>query len=99
MLIITLQVTYSCMLFFFFFFKQKTAYEMLRSLVGSEMCIRDSHNATLFYTLPQISSTLKLGSPSRVTSTLRAHNNCSSAILRVVVTVWTIQLLDVDNGM
>ena len=27
-----------------FFFKQKTAYEMLRSLVGSEMCIRDSIN-------------------------------------------------------
>ncbi len=25
----------------FFFFKQKTAYEMLRSLVGSEICIRD----------------------------------------------------------
>mgnify|MGYP007068956879 CR=1 FL=1 len=24
-----------------FFFKQKTAYEMLRILVGSEMCIRD----------------------------------------------------------
>ena len=30
------------MLMYFFFFKQKTAYEMLRSLVGSEMCIRDS---------------------------------------------------------
>ena len=30
---------------FFFFFKQKTAYEMLRSLVGSEMCIRDSEQA------------------------------------------------------
>eukprot|EP00658_Telonema_sp_P-2_P030604 TRINITY_DN23084_c0_g1_i1.p1 TRINITY_DN23084_c0_g1~~TRINITY_DN23084_c0_g1_i1.p1 ORF type:complete len:135 (+),score=51.11 TRINITY_DN23084_c0_g1_i1:90-494(+) len=29
----------------FFFFKQKTAYEMLRSLVGSEMCIRDSNIA------------------------------------------------------
>eukprot|EP00658_Telonema_sp_P-2_P083428 TRINITY_DN9030_c0_g1_i1.p2 TRINITY_DN9030_c0_g1~~TRINITY_DN9030_c0_g1_i1.p2 ORF type:complete len:145 (-),score=43.14 TRINITY_DN9030_c0_g1_i1:219-653(-) len=29
------------MYFLFFFFKQKTAYEMLRSLVGSEMCIRD----------------------------------------------------------
>ena len=27
-----------------FFFKQKTAYEMLRSLVGSEMCIRDRGN-------------------------------------------------------
>ena len=25
-----------------FYCKQKTAYEMLRSLVGSEMCIRDS---------------------------------------------------------
>eukprot|EP00658_Telonema_sp_P-2_P077006 TRINITY_DN6865_c0_g1_i2.p1 TRINITY_DN6865_c0_g1~~TRINITY_DN6865_c0_g1_i2.p1 ORF type:complete len:103 (+),score=30.74 TRINITY_DN6865_c0_g1_i2:56-364(+) len=33
-----------CFLFFFFFFKQKTAYEMLRSLVGSEMCIRDSRH-------------------------------------------------------
>ena len=29
----------------FFFFKQKTAYEMLRSLVGSEMCIRDRYPA------------------------------------------------------
>src|SRR5665254_24179 len=31
---------------FFFFFKQKTAYEMLRSLVGSEMCIRDRREAS-----------------------------------------------------
>src|SRR5674536_367098 len=31
-----------CVVSLFFFFKQKTAYEMLRSLVGSEMCIRDS---------------------------------------------------------
>ena len=30
---------------YFFFFKQKTAYEMLRSLVGSEMCIRDRYNS------------------------------------------------------
>eukprot|EP01016_Furgasonia_blochmanni_P013607 TRINITY_DN16970_c0_g1_i1.p1 TRINITY_DN16970_c0_g1~~TRINITY_DN16970_c0_g1_i1.p1 ORF type:complete len:241 (+),score=46.63 TRINITY_DN16970_c0_g1_i1:47-724(+) len=27
----------------FFFFKQKTAYEIMPSLVGSEMCIRDRH--------------------------------------------------------
>ena len=27
--------------FCFFFFKQKTAYEIMPSLVGSEMCIRD----------------------------------------------------------
>src|SRR5450756_2747971 len=35
---------YSCCYFFFFlffFFKQKTAYEIMPSLVGSEMCIRD----------------------------------------------------------
>ena len=31
------------MICLFFFVKQKTAYEMLRSLVGSEMCIRDSY--------------------------------------------------------
>eukprot|EP00831_Metopus_contortus_P084159 TRINITY_DN9480_c0_g2_i1.p2 TRINITY_DN9480_c0_g2~~TRINITY_DN9480_c0_g2_i1.p2 ORF type:complete len:104 (+),score=42.20 TRINITY_DN9480_c0_g2_i1:132-443(+) len=31
------------MYFFFFFFKQKTAYEMQRGLVGSEMCIRDRY--------------------------------------------------------
>eukprot|EP00658_Telonema_sp_P-2_P028950 TRINITY_DN22086_c0_g1_i1.p1 TRINITY_DN22086_c0_g1~~TRINITY_DN22086_c0_g1_i1.p1 ORF type:complete len:124 (+),score=65.27 TRINITY_DN22086_c0_g1_i1:34-405(+) len=31
------------MILLFFFFKQKTAYEMLRSLVGSEMCIRDRY--------------------------------------------------------
>eukprot|EP00658_Telonema_sp_P-2_P066720 TRINITY_DN55687_c0_g2_i1.p1 TRINITY_DN55687_c0_g2~~TRINITY_DN55687_c0_g2_i1.p1 ORF type:complete len:171 (+),score=49.19 TRINITY_DN55687_c0_g2_i1:27-539(+) len=35
------------MLCVFFFFKQKTAYEMLRSLVGSEMCIRDRLNPVL----------------------------------------------------
>ena len=28
----------------FFFFKQKTAYEIRLSLVGSEMCIRDSRH-------------------------------------------------------
>eukprot|EP00831_Metopus_contortus_P064510 TRINITY_DN57734_c0_g1_i1.p1 TRINITY_DN57734_c0_g1~~TRINITY_DN57734_c0_g1_i1.p1 ORF type:complete len:512 (+),score=72.03 TRINITY_DN57734_c0_g1_i1:91-1626(+) len=30
---------------FFFFFKQKTAYEMQRGLVGSEMCIRDREDS------------------------------------------------------
>ena len=32
-----------------FFFKQKTAYEVLRSLVGSEMCIRDRRSKVLNY--------------------------------------------------
>src|SRR5450756_1232815 len=30
---------------FFFFFKQKTAYEIMPSLVGSEMCIRDRYHS------------------------------------------------------
>eukprot|EP00658_Telonema_sp_P-2_P029539 TRINITY_DN22463_c0_g1_i3.p1 TRINITY_DN22463_c0_g1~~TRINITY_DN22463_c0_g1_i3.p1 ORF type:complete len:146 (+),score=39.57 TRINITY_DN22463_c0_g1_i3:56-493(+) len=38
----SLITVYYMFIIFFFFFKQKTAYEMLRSLVGSEMCIRDS---------------------------------------------------------
>eukprot|EP00658_Telonema_sp_P-2_P015041 TRINITY_DN15758_c0_g1_i1.p3 TRINITY_DN15758_c0_g1~~TRINITY_DN15758_c0_g1_i1.p3 ORF type:complete len:100 (-),score=20.78 TRINITY_DN15758_c0_g1_i1:552-851(-) len=38
----------------FFFFKQKTAYEMLRSLVGSEMCIRDSTRHPLEETISRI---------------------------------------------
>ena len=33
-----------CVCFFFFFFKQKTAYENMPSLVGSEMCIGDRLN-------------------------------------------------------
>ena len=42
----TLRVLYrgvlaECRQSLFFFFKQKTAYDMLRSLVGAEMCIRD----------------------------------------------------------
>ena len=35
--------------FFFFVFKQKTAYEVRRSLVGSEMCIRDRRKGLWFY--------------------------------------------------
>src|SRR5674536_388613 len=48
-----------CVYLFFFFFKQKTAYEMLRSLVGSEMCIRDSGVAAL----PAVALHLRDGHP------------------------------------
>ena len=34
--------TFSDFFILIFFFKQKTAYEILSGLVGSEMCIRDS---------------------------------------------------------
>ena len=37
----------------FFFFKQKTTYEIMPSLVGSEMCIRDSTTIlqTVYHTI------------------------------------------------
>ena len=38
----------------FFFFKQKTAYEVLRSLVGSEMCIRDRIGSFSFETKSEL---------------------------------------------
>ena len=49
-------------MFFFFFFKQKTAYELLRSLVGSEMCIRDSPRMAPIYVAEEdFRSTMLLG--------------------------------------
>ena len=44
----------------FFFFKQKTAYEMLRSLVGSEMCIRDRGKGTDCYPRKHIKTMISL---------------------------------------
>ena len=46
-------------IFSFFFFKQKTAYEMLRSLVGSEMCIRDRSSAIDKVIFSKLTSHLK----------------------------------------
>src|SRR5450756_2748640 len=37
----------------FFFFKQKTAYEIMPSLVGSEMCIRDRPRLVVGAALPE----------------------------------------------
>ncbi len=36
-----------------FFFEQKTAYELMPSLVGSEMCISDGSNSDTANTKPQ----------------------------------------------
>ena len=43
----------SLIVLFVFLFKQKTAYEMLRSLVGSEMCIRDRFDGVIQPELPE----------------------------------------------
>ena len=41
-LLFVISLVFVSFLFFFFFFKQKTAYEIRLSLVGSEKCIRDT---------------------------------------------------------
>eukprot|EP00825_Cyclidium_porcatum_P046810 TRINITY_DN7460_c0_g1_i2.p1 TRINITY_DN7460_c0_g1~~TRINITY_DN7460_c0_g1_i2.p1 ORF type:complete len:175 (-),score=20.00 TRINITY_DN7460_c0_g1_i2:270-794(-) len=48
------------MCFIFFFFKQKTAYEIMPSLVGSEMCIRDSINAEYMGLFQQLANKLTM---------------------------------------
>ncbi len=48
------------LLVFFFFFKQKRAYEMSASLVGSEMCIRDRTTGVSLCS-PGCSGTLSVG--------------------------------------
>src|SRR5450756_2838922 len=55
---------------FFFFFKQKTAYEIMPSLVGSEMCIRDrdAHRRRA----PAAAGALPAGRPP-LTRRLRPH--------------------------
>eukprot|EP00658_Telonema_sp_P-2_P038997 TRINITY_DN27892_c0_g1_i1.p1 TRINITY_DN27892_c0_g1~~TRINITY_DN27892_c0_g1_i1.p1 ORF type:complete len:101 (-),score=25.63 TRINITY_DN27892_c0_g1_i1:77-379(-) len=69
---------YSCLVLVFFFFKQKTAYEMLRSLVGSEMCIRDSCPMGL----PQPKLMLRRKSRRRCHWTCRRRNRvCCTACL------------------
>eukprot|EP00658_Telonema_sp_P-2_P072897 TRINITY_DN61979_c0_g1_i1.p2 TRINITY_DN61979_c0_g1~~TRINITY_DN61979_c0_g1_i1.p2 ORF type:complete len:184 (+),score=28.39 TRINITY_DN61979_c0_g1_i1:28-579(+) len=66
------------LLIFFFFFKQKTAYEMLRSLVGSEMCIRDRGlppsvigHSTSKWTIPRAWQTHMTSVTSRLTGPRR----------------------------
>eukprot|EP00831_Metopus_contortus_P075630 TRINITY_DN69418_c0_g1_i2.p2 TRINITY_DN69418_c0_g1~~TRINITY_DN69418_c0_g1_i2.p2 ORF type:complete len:148 (-),score=38.34 TRINITY_DN69418_c0_g1_i2:153-596(-) len=60
--------------FCFFFFKQKTAYEMQRGLVGSEMCIRDSINAEYMghESIREIEEILQSGIIEQII--LQAHN-------------------------
>eukprot|EP01016_Furgasonia_blochmanni_P035535 TRINITY_DN3945_c0_g1_i18.p1 TRINITY_DN3945_c0_g1~~TRINITY_DN3945_c0_g1_i18.p1 ORF type:complete len:235 (-),score=18.31 TRINITY_DN3945_c0_g1_i18:101-805(-) len=53
----------------FFFFKQKTAYEIMPSLVGSEMCIRDSFQCLLLIDTSKktsISETVTLANRSKI---------------------------------
>src|SRR5450756_92207 len=59
---------------FFFFFKQKTAYEIMPSLVGSEMCIRDASpcDSSLFRQIPAPSRP----TPPRLRTTTPGPSKC-----------------------
>ena len=54
--------------FCLFFFKQKTAYEIMPSLVGSEMCIRDSHN-----NVQKVNNHYSTGRPGGLVVTLECY--------------------------
>ncbi|GAB5857902.1 hypothetical protein JMUB7542_27840 [Staphylococcus aureus] len=54
------------------FFKQKTAYEMSASLVGSEMCIRDRYT-----TITAIIIALESRAELELTSLVRTHTDVS----------------------
>eukprot|EP00658_Telonema_sp_P-2_P011084 TRINITY_DN14218_c0_g1_i10.p2 TRINITY_DN14218_c0_g1~~TRINITY_DN14218_c0_g1_i10.p2 ORF type:complete len:151 (-),score=58.28 TRINITY_DN14218_c0_g1_i10:159-611(-) len=68
---------------FFFFFKQKTAYEMLRSLVGSEMCIRDRYQRrvrgkmTFGHAFVLTALLVAIGSTVPITQDLSTQLDCS----------------------
>ena len=71
----------------FFFFKQKTAYEMLRSLVGSEMCIRDRPSSAAM----RCSSTALVGLLMReYTWPARSRLNRAAAVSYTHLTLPTI---------
>ena len=62
---------------FVFFFKQKTAYEMLRSLVGSEMCIRDSPDRAAANMQPERFQPLPPARPPKIDAAeQREQTNC-----------------------
>eukprot|EP00658_Telonema_sp_P-2_P007730 TRINITY_DN12878_c0_g1_i17.p1 TRINITY_DN12878_c0_g1~~TRINITY_DN12878_c0_g1_i17.p1 ORF type:complete len:200 (+),score=61.93 TRINITY_DN12878_c0_g1_i17:56-655(+) len=83
------------LLFFFFFFKQKTAYEMLRSLVGSEMCIRDrimaltdtNRPSPSWYMLKGVCYDVEEGDAGMAAAFAASFALCKQHSLRVLVTV------------
>eukprot|EP01016_Furgasonia_blochmanni_P010736 TRINITY_DN1460_c0_g2_i3.p1 TRINITY_DN1460_c0_g2~~TRINITY_DN1460_c0_g2_i3.p1 ORF type:complete len:182 (+),score=46.98 TRINITY_DN1460_c0_g2_i3:16-561(+) len=61
---------------YFFFFKQKTAYEIMPSLVGSEMCIRDSINAEymgMHFHQGIVSFQAKIGAQGEMENKMKAY--------------------------
>src|SRR5450759_51531 len=68
----------------FFFFKQKTAYEIMPSLVGSEMCIRDRTKITKVGTVGYIINEVRLELTNKLGLTAR---DIDRGGLRIVTTI------------
>ena len=89
----------------FFFFKQKTAYEILSGLVGSEMCIRDSIRVNAIGPGPtlqnkaQTEDEFKLESNSTLLGKGSSPDNLLGAALYLLgAEAVTGQMLTVDGG-
>ncbi len=68
-----------------FFFKQKTAYEMLRSLVGSEMCIRDRRQTAFSdFSVCRLNVTAKNNVKSEKNALIK---NCDSGVCEIGLSV------------
>src|SRR5450756_1097757 len=81
---------YDCFsFFFFFFFKQKTAYEIMPSLVGSEMCIRDSNTGgatTYTWTNNDISIGLAASGSGNIPSFIAINTGTAPVVATIIVT-------------
>ena len=69
---------------FFFFFKQKTAYEVLRGRVGSEMCIRDRWDAEVAATAWAEQALVPVGILDMLDQAWRVEGDASETALDAV---------------
>src|SRR5450756_2826415 len=72
-------------LVFVFFFKQKTAYEIMPSLVGSEMCIRDSRASDVLAQRAAVCRTGRDDPGPRGGSAARHHGHPAQGLARLAL--------------
>eukprot|EP00831_Metopus_contortus_P002083 TRINITY_DN10772_c0_g1_i3.p3 TRINITY_DN10772_c0_g1~~TRINITY_DN10772_c0_g1_i3.p3 ORF type:complete len:144 (+),score=21.76 TRINITY_DN10772_c0_g1_i3:108-539(+) len=86
---------------FFFFFKQKTAYEMQRGLVGSEMCIRDRYIASVLASVTRDGTVLERNEQRAVQrDSLRKGNALCLLLVKLLlcVCVWNQESLCISKS-
>eukprot|EP01016_Furgasonia_blochmanni_P041868 TRINITY_DN549_c0_g1_i1.p1 TRINITY_DN549_c0_g1~~TRINITY_DN549_c0_g1_i1.p1 ORF type:complete len:265 (-),score=11.52 TRINITY_DN549_c0_g1_i1:86-880(-) len=88
---------------FFFFFKQKTAYEIMPSLVGSEMCIRDRYYISTLKPRKQPQVRLLQGSKTIIFIVVMDDKKCRYIIIEFHIeglgpTALAYEFLDAELG-